>query len=245
MGWHKDTVQEIGKYCREKFGSNCVHIDTSDKSMDKFNQGRNQLPDIQNTNTRKDNLYSPDIIIKNSDNNITHIIEVVESSPGSPVSVFGVIITADISISIMKKETTQNSEINPTLIFIIQDPENSYDKYHCSICKKIHKESNTMHFEWMEKEKSVIKEAYETAIIKDNKFSPCPICRDTHRLDHLHYKWFISRLESIEEKEQIIKENKSTRLFEKTFKYKNKIPVSNIELPIYCYQTDYKDYITS
>jgi hypothetical protein len=241
MSWHKDTVQEIGKYCREKFGSNYVHIDTSDKSIDKSNRGNNALPDLQNSNTRNDNLYSPDIIIKNNENSITHIIEVVESSPGSPVSVLGVIFTADISISIMKKETTQDSEIKPKLIFIIQNPEDSFDRYYCSICEELHKNDNVAHMEWMKKEKSELNEVFKTTRVEQNRFQECPICGGTHYLTHKHYKWFNSRLKSDEDKEHVEKQNKWTRLFNKTLN--NEFAVKNIENPIYCYRTNYKSFI--
>lgn len=245
MSWHKDTVQEIGTYCREKFGLNYVHIDRSDKSIDKSNRGKYSLPDLQNSNTRNDNLYSPDIIIKNNENNITHIIEVVESSPGSPVSVFGVIFTADISISIMKKETTQDSEINPKLIFIIQNPEDSFDRYYCSICEKLHNKNNYVaHMEWMKKEKLELNEVFKTTRGKQNIFRECPICGGNHYLTHKHYKWFNSRLKSDEDKEHVEKENKWTRLFNKTLKtLNNEIAVKNIEYPIYCYRTNYKSFI--
>ncbi len=72
--------------------------------------GRNPLPEVNNGNTREDNLYFPDIIIRNNEQSITHIIEIVETSPGNPVSVFGVIFAAEISMSIMKNENKQDQK---------------------------------------------------------------------------------------------------------------------------------------
>ena len=63
-------------------------------------------------------------------------------------------------------------------------------------------------------------------------------------MTHKHYKWFKSRLESDEDKEHVEKQNKWTRLFNKTLKtLNNEIAVKNIEYPIYCYRTNYKSFI--
>ncbi len=240
MGWHEKTIQEIGSYCEQKFGMLNVSLDTSDE---KNKSGKNSLPILKNKNSRRDNLYFPDIIIKNKETSITHIIEIVESSPGAPVSVFGVIFAADISISIMKDENTQDPSVKPKLFFVIRDPKDLFDTYYCSICRGKHKSTNKEHLKWMEKSNIEIKTIFNEATKWDKKFL-CPICKINHWIAHDHFSWFKSRSSEKEEHEQIKRENKLTRLFEKTINNDQiKINVTNIEPPKFCYETDYKSLI--
>lgn len=240
MDWHEKTIQEIGSYCEQKFGKVNVSIDTSDE---KNKSGKNSLPILKDSNSRRDNLYFPDIIIKNKEKSITHIIEIVETSPGTPVSVFGVIFAADISISIMKDEDTQVPNVKPKLFFLIRDPKDFFDTYYCSICRDKHKSTNKEHFKWMQKSNLEINTIFNEATKWDKKFL-CPICKKNHRIVHNHFSWFISRSSEKEYNEQIKRENKMTRLFEKTINNDQiKINVNNIELPKFCYETDYKSLI--
>lgn len=240
MGWHEDTVRKIGEYCITKFGHN-VQFDEKN--------GINSLPLLKNRNKRKDNLYFPDIVVRDNKNQITHLIEVVESSPGSPVSVLGVIFTADIAISIMKNENTQDTQVNPKLFFIIPDPNinDNFDIYHCSICDEKHKKGNTNHLIWMKKDRLEIKKCLDNIDTNSKEFF-CPICEGNHRINHNHLKWLKLRSSQNYEVEEISKENELTRLFGKILKneeikaeIENKI--KNIRFPVCCYETDYNSYI--
>jgi len=251
MGWHEDTVNKIGRHCSIKYGNNNVSIDASEKKTNTIYKkiGKNSLPILKEANTRNESLYSPDIVIENDKNKITHLVEVVESSPGTPVSVFGVVFTADLAISIMKKEGTQDPTIKPKLFFILPDPNtNNFDQYHCSICNigTLHRKKFKNHLDWMEKDKQEIENIVNN-INCMNKTFYCPICNKNHNIKNNHFTWL--KLRNLENKQtKIIKENKLTRLFGKTLKnYHNKEyiknKIKNIEYPIICYETNFDKYI--
>jgi len=249
MGWHEDTVRKIGEYCITKFGDNNVQIHISKKSTDRSDEkiGINSLPILKNSNKRKDNLYFPDIVVRDNQNQITHLIEVAESSPGSPVSVLGVIFAADIAIYIMKNENTQDTQVNPKLFFIIPDPNINDNIYRCSICDRKHKKGNTDHLIWMKKDRLEIKKCLDNIDTNSKEFF-CPICKRIHRINHNHLKWLKLRSSQNYEIEEISKENELTRLFGKILKneeIKAEIEnrIKNIDFPVCCYETDYDYYI--
>lgn len=242
MGWHEDTVRNIGNYCKQ-FREN-VQMHVSDRKLDIFDgkTGKNCYPLIENTVRRKNQLYCPDITIKNAQNQITHFIEIVESSPGTPVSVLGVIFAADIAIAIMMNENKQQN-INPKLFFIIQDPNKKYDTYWCSICNKIHGMKNENCMNWMKKKD------YDIEKINDDlQVIHCQICGKNHKRNHNHIVWLKARCSPNHVTKEVKTENKWTRLFEKTLEnieVRNEIQdkIRHIEFPIFCYDTNYDTFI--
>ena len=232
MDWHKDTITTIRNYCKQ-FNENC-NIKTD----------KNCLPLINNIARRENQLYCPDITVMDGQNQITHFIEIVKSSPGKPIDIFGVIFAADISIAIMKNESEQQN-IKPKLFFIIQDPKEKYDAFYCHICQKIHKKNQNSDncINWMNKKASDIE-----VINNDSNSIPCPICKGSHRRNHNHITWLKDIHSPHFEVKKVKFENKSTRLFDKILENERVMieieeKIKHIEFPILCYDTNYDNHI--
>jgi hypothetical protein len=101
---HNETVKEFVEKLKHKY-----HNVSDDK---------NNLPLTEGyKSTRKGSIYRPDILVKDINNNITHIIE-IESGDGGK-SMIGALFLADACISLNIKTKCQDSNVMPELIFVI------------------------------------------------------------------------------------------------------------------------------
>lgn len=102
---HKENVIEFVGKLKTKF--------------QKVTANKNNLPIVKDVNkpTQKESIYRPDILVKDINGNITHILEIETGDGGK--SMVGAIFLADACISKHIEAGIQNSRIKSDLIFVI------------------------------------------------------------------------------------------------------------------------------
>ncbi len=101
---HKENVIEFVNKLQQKYPN--------------VSDNKNTLPLTEGgTTLREYSIYRPDILVKDINNNITHIIEIETQDGGK--SMIGALFLADACISQNIKAKLQDSSIMPELIFVI------------------------------------------------------------------------------------------------------------------------------